>query len=47
MGIMHGYEIEFVFGSPLNVRLGYTKNEVNMTKKFMKHWGNFARTGYT
>ncbi|XP_042269178.1 acetylcholinesterase-like [Thunnus maccoyii] len=45
MGVMHGYEIEFVFGMPLNVSLGYTKNEVNMTKKFMKHWGNFARTG--
>ncbi|KAF6720812.1 Acetylcholinesterase [Oryzias melastigma] len=45
MGVAHGYEIEFVFGMPLNTSLGYTKNEVNMTKKFMKHWTNFARTG--
>ncbi|XP_036943123.1 acetylcholinesterase-like [Acanthopagrus latus] len=45
MGVMHGYEIEFVFGMPLDASLGYTKNEVNMTKKFMKHWANFARTG--
>ncbi|XP_013868296.1 acetylcholinesterase [Austrofundulus limnaeus] len=45
MGIMHGFDIEFVFGMPLNTSLGYTKNEVNMTKKFMKHWANFARTG--
>ncbi|XP_042342696.1 acetylcholinesterase-like [Plectropomus leopardus] len=45
MGVMHGYEIEFVFGMPLNVSLEYTKNEVNMSKKFMKHWANFARTG--
>lgn len=45
MGAMHGYEIEFVFGMPLNATLGYTKSEVNMTKKFMKHWANFARTG--
>lgn len=45
MGVMHGYEIEFIFGMPLNESLGYTKNEVNMTKKFMKHWANFARTG--
>ncbi|XP_031608532.1 cholinesterase-like [Oreochromis aureus] len=45
MGAMHGYEIEFVFGMPLNASLGYTKEEVNMTKKFMKHWTNFARTG--
>ncbi|XP_037533975.1 acetylcholinesterase-like [Nematolebias whitei] len=45
MGVMHAYEIEFVFGVPLNTSLGYTKYEVNMTKKFMKHWANFARTG--
>lgn len=45
MGVMHGYEIEFVFGIPLNASLGYTKSEVNMTKRFMKHWANFARTG--
>lgn len=45
MGVMHGYEIEFVFGMPLDVSMGYTKNEVNMTKRFMKHWANFARTG--
>lgn len=45
MGVMHGYEIEFVFGMPLNASLGYTKEEVNMTKKFMKHWAHFARTG--
>ncbi|KAM8853173.1 acetylcholinesterase-like [Synchiropus picturatus] len=44
-GAMHGYEIEFVFGLPLNASWGYTKDEVNMTKKFMRHWGNFARTG--
>ncbi|TNN34575.1 Acetylcholinesterase [Liparis tanakae] len=45
MGVMHGYEIEFVFGIPLNASMGYTAKEVEMTKKFMKHWANFARTG--
>uniref|UniRef100_A0A8C6SPN8 Carboxylic ester hydrolase n=1 Tax=Neogobius melanostomus TaxID=47308 RepID=A0A8C6SPN8_9GOBI len=45
MGVMHGYEIEFVFGMPLNATLGYTNTEVNMTRKVMKHWANFARTG--
>ncbi|XP_063061400.1 cholinesterase-like [Engraulis encrasicolus] len=45
MGVMHGYEIEFVFGLPLNASLGYTKEEVKMSKKFMRHWANFARTG--
>lgn len=46
MGVLHSDELDFVFGMPLNASLGYTKNEVNMTKKFMKHWANFARTGY-
>ncbi|XP_054651056.1 acetylcholinesterase-like isoform X2 [Dunckerocampus dactyliophorus] len=45
MGIMHGYEIEFVFGTPLNTTWGYTRTEVNMTKRFLKHWASFARTG--
>ncbi|KAJ0063495.1 hypothetical protein NL108_002784 [Boleophthalmus pectinirostris] len=45
MGVMHGYEIEFIFGMPLNTSLGYTKNEINMTRKLMKHWANFAKTG--
>ncbi|XP_075905947.1 cholinesterase-like isoform X2 [Nelusetta ayraudi] len=45
MGTMHGYEIEFVFGRPLNASLGYTQAEVNMSRNFMAHWANFARTG--
>ncbi|XP_061924133.1 acetylcholinesterase-like isoform X1 [Entelurus aequoreus] len=45
MGVMHGYEIEFVFGMPLNANLGYTRSEVNMTRRLLKHWASFARTG--
>uniref|UniRef100_A0A3Q3WB44 Carboxylic ester hydrolase n=1 Tax=Mola mola TaxID=94237 RepID=A0A3Q3WB44_MOLML len=45
MGVMHGYEIEFVFGRPLNASLGYTEKEVNMSRRIMQHWGRFARTG--
>ncbi|KAJ8368024.1 hypothetical protein SKAU_G00080520 [Synaphobranchus kaupii] len=45
MGVMHGYEIEFVFGLPLNRSLGYTVEEEAMSRKIMKHWANFARTG--
>ncbi|KAM6946339.1 acetylcholinesterase-like [Aplochiton taeniatus] len=45
MGTMHAYEIEFVFGLPLNRTLGYSEEEVGMSEKFMKHWANFARTG--
>jgi carboxylesterase type B len=46
MGVMHGYEIEFVFGMPLNASLKYTEREVNMSRSIMKQWANFARTGY-
>ena len=46
MGVMHGYEIEFVFGMPLNPSLKYTEREVNMSRSIMKQWANFARTGY-
>ena len=43
---MHGYEIEFVFGRPMVPSLGYTEAEVEMSARFLKHWVNFARTGY-
>lgn len=46
MGVMHGYEIEFVFGMPLNASLKYTEKEVNMSRSIMKRWSNFAQTGY-
>ncbi|XP_018591713.1 cholinesterase-like [Scleropages formosus] len=45
MGVMHGEEIEFVFGLPLNSSLGYTKEEEAMSRRMMKHWATFARTG--
>ncbi|XP_067102579.1 acetylcholinesterase [Osmerus mordax] len=46
MGVMHGYEIEFVLGIPLNSSLGYTYEEVALSKELMKRWANFARTGH-
>uniref|UniRef100_A0A667ZYD9 Carboxylic ester hydrolase n=1 Tax=Myripristis murdjan TaxID=586833 RepID=A0A667ZYD9_9TELE len=45
MGVMHGDEIEFVFGLPLNATLGYSQKDVNVTRKLMRHWANFAKTG--
>lgn len=47
MGVLHGYEINFVFGEPLNEEdWGYTTDEQALSKKFMHYWANFARTGY-
>ncbi|NXS63522.1 ACES Acetylcholinesterase, partial [Brachypteracias leptosomus] len=45
MGVPHGYEIEFVFGQPLNPLLNYTAEEERLSRRIMRYWGNFARTG--
>ncbi|XP_060922286.1 acetylcholinesterase [Limanda limanda] len=45
MGVIHGYEIEFVFGLPLEKRLNYTLDEEKLSRRMMRYWANFARTG--
>ncbi|KAG7233658.1 hypothetical protein INR49_006749 [Caranx melampygus] len=45
MGVIHGYEIEFVFGLPLEKRLNYTQDEEKLSRRMMRYWANFARTG--
>ncbi|XP_034413206.1 acetylcholinesterase isoform X2 [Cyclopterus lumpus] len=45
MGVIHGYEIEFVFGLPLEKRLNYTLEEEKLSQRMMRYWANFARTG--
>ncbi|XP_032090372.1 acetylcholinesterase isoform X2 [Thamnophis elegans] len=45
MGVPHGYEIEFVFGLPLNDTLNYTAQEKELSRRMMRYWANFARTG--
>ncbi|KAL4631395.1 acetylcholinesterase-like [Arapaima gigas] len=45
MGVIHGYEIEFVFGLPLEKRLNYTAEEEKLSRRMMRYWANFARTG--
>nr|WBW70144.1 venom protein [Lampona murina] len=45
MGVMHGDEVNFVFGEPLNPAFGYTKAEGELSRRMMHYWANFARTG--
>lgn len=45
MGVPHGYEIEFIFGLPLDPSLNYTMEERIFAQRLMKYWTNFARTG--
>nr|XP_060623561.1 cholinesterase [Anolis sagrei ordinatus] len=45
MGVPHGYEIEFVFGLPLERRVNYTKAEETLSRSILKYWTTFAKTG--
>ncbi|KAM7331306.1 hypothetical protein ACRRTK_010495 [Alexandromys fortis] len=46
MGVMHGSEIEFVFGLPLESGANYTRAEENLSRSIMKFWANFAKYGH-
>ncbi|XP_077204619.1 cholinesterase [Paroedura picta] len=45
MGVPHGYEIEFVFGLPLERRVNYTRAEEILSRSMMRYWASFAKTG--
>ncbi|KAK6011304.1 hypothetical protein OSTOST_23619, partial [Ostertagia ostertagi] len=45
-GVMHGYEIEYVFGVPIyNESAKYTKREQVLSEKIIQYWSSFATTG--
>lgn len=45
-GVMHGDEISYVFGDPLNPAKQYERDEIELSRRMMKYWTNFAKTGY-
>jgi acetylcholinesterase len=45
MGVIHADEINFVFGEPMDPKFGYTPAEVSFSRKMMRFWANFAKTG--
>ncbi|XP_076365006.1 acetylcholinesterase-like [Tachypleus tridentatus] len=45
MGATHADEIFFVFGALWNSLFGYSSEEKEFSRRIMKHWTNFARTG--
>lgn len=45
MGILHGDEIMYAFGYPLNPTTNYSDAEIVLSKKMMRYWANFAKTG--
>jgi len=44
-GALHGDEVPFVFGIPLNPSKDYKEDEVTLSKEIMAYWANFAKTG--
>ncbi|XP_033122600.1 cholinesterase 2-like [Anneissia japonica] len=45
MGAIHGEEIAFVFGQPLQDGQNFTEEEKGLSKKMMKLWATFAKSG--
>lgn len=45
MGVMHGDEIEYVFGNPLNMSIQFNNKERNLSKRMMEAFSRFALTG--
>lgn len=45
MGVLHGDEINFIFGEPLNSQFNYTSKEIELSRRMMKYWANFAKFG--
>ncbi|KAG8035019.1 hypothetical protein G9C98_005441 [Cotesia typhae] len=44
-GVMHADEISYIFGEPLDPSKGYTPQEITLSKRMMRYWANFAKTG--
>ena len=48
MGVLHGYELDHVFGAPLasSGTHKYDSWEKELSSKMIAYWTNFAKTGY-
>lgn len=45
MGVMHGDEVEYVFGHPLNESLVYNAKERDLAARIIRYYAHFAYTG--
>jgi len=45
-GVSHYEEVPFVFGYPLRKTKLYSKQDIELSKRIMKIWSHFAKTGY-
>ena len=44
-GVSHYEEVPFVFGYPLRRKQLYSKDDITLSKRLMKIWSHFAKTG--
>jgi acetylcholinesterase len=44
-GVMHADEISYIFGEPLDPTKSYTHEEIQLSRRIMRYWANFAKTG--
>ncbi|CAN7939261.1 unnamed protein product, partial [Ixodes hexagonus] len=44
-GVLHGDEIAFEFGQPLDPWLCHSEDEKELSRRMMRYWANFAKTG--
>jgi Carboxylesterase type B len=44
-GVLHADEISYAFGEPLNPRKSFAASEVELSRRIMRYWTNFAKTG--
>lgn len=45
LGVMHGYEIEYIFGRPWSHPANYDQADRLVSRNMMSYWANFARFG--
>ncbi|CAK9818203.1 unnamed protein product [Anthophora quadrimaculata] len=45
MGVLHGDEVEYVFGHPMNISLIYNKKERDLSFRMIRYFSKFAYSG--
>ena len=45
MGVIHGADVQWPFGMPLNSKYGFSSEEEDFAKTIMSYWGNFVKYG--
>lgn len=45
LGVIHGYEIEYIFGMPWVDKSHFANDDRELSRLMMSYWANFAKTG--